>query len=174
MVGVSMTIGKQIGWSIAGVIAASVLAGGVGWWYVSELGERLDNAYNVSVRQSELVGDLKAQIFTFRLQERGILLFSNIKDDGQVQKCRIAYSDAMARSLELTQTIAPLLRPERGKQLSAHTQAAIEEYKAQQLEVIKVLVTGKVADATAFDRKTLVPVGGKIVAAIGEFKIGRA
>ena len=164
-----MTIGKQIGWSIGGMIAACALVGGTGWWYVSELGERLDNAYNVSVRQSELVGDLKAQIFTFRLQERGILLFSHIKDNGQVQKCRMAYSDAMARSLELIQTIAPLLRSEREKQLVTQTQAATEEYKAQQLEVIKVLVTGKVTDATAFDRKTLVPVGGKIVAAIEEF-----
>ena len=59
MVGVSMTIGKQIGLSIAGMIAACILIGGAGWWYVSELGERLDNAYNVSVRESELAGDLR-------------------------------------------------------------------------------------------------------------------
>ena len=128
-----MTIGKQIGWSIGGMIAACVLIGGVGWWYVTALGDRLDDAYNVSVHQSQLAGELKAQVFTFRLQQRGILLFSHIKDDGQVQKCRLAYSEAMARSLKLIQTIAPLLRTDSERQLITRTQAAIEEYKAGQL-----------------------------------------
>jgi methyl-accepting chemotaxis protein/methyl-accepting chemotaxis protein-1 (serine sensor receptor) len=169
-----MTIGRQIGWCIGGMIAACVLVGGVGWWYVSELGERLDNAFNVSVRQSELAGDLKAQVFTFRLQERGILLFSHIKDNGQVQKCVDAYDKAMSQSLELTRTIAPLLRTDRGRDGIGQVRAGIEEYKAQQLEVRKFLATKKVAEATAFDRKNLVAIGGKIVAALDEFSQHKA
>jgi hypothetical protein len=84
------------------MIAACALVGGAGWWYVTDLGDRLDAAYKVSVRQSNLVGDLRAQVFTFRLQQRGMLLFSQIKDDGQVAKCRDAFDQAMAHALQLT------------------------------------------------------------------------
>jgi methyl-accepting chemotaxis protein len=164
-----MTIGKQIGWSIAGMIAACALVGGVGWWYVSELGERLDNAYSVSVRQSELKGNLIGQAFTLRLQNRGMLLFSHIKDDGHVEKCRIDYDNAVARSMELIQSITSLERTERGRELIRQIQAGIEEHRTRQLEERRILATGKVADATEYDRKYLVAAGGKIVAALDEF-----
>jgi methyl-accepting chemotaxis protein/methyl-accepting chemotaxis protein-1 (serine sensor receptor) len=163
-----MTIGKQIGWSIAGVIAASILVGGVGWWCVTALGDRLDDAFKVSVRQSELEGDLKGQVFTLRLQNRGMLLFSHIKDDGQVEKCRVAYDNAVARSMELIQSITSLEPTERGRELLRQAQAAIEEHRTQQIEERRILATRKVADATAYDRKYLVPAGGRIVAALDE------
>jgi methyl-accepting chemotaxis protein/methyl-accepting chemotaxis protein-1 (serine sensor receptor) len=164
-----MTIGKQVGWSIAGLIAACVLVGGVGWWCVSQLGERLDNAYNVSVRESELAGDLRGQVFTLRLQNRGMLLFSHIKEDSQVEKCRIAYDNALARSRELIQTITPLLRTERGRELIQQIQAGIDEHRTQQLEVRRLLATGNVVDATEYDRKYMVAAGARIVASLDEF-----
>lgn len=164
-----MTIGKQIGFSIGGMLAACALVGGTGWWYVTALGQRLDGAINVSTRQADLVGNLKAQVFTFRLQERGILLFSHIKDDGQVARCFDAYDKAMSGSLELIQNIRPLLRTAHGRELLDQIQSAVEEYKAGQMEVRKILTTGKVAEATERDRKTLVAAGGKVVAAIEAF-----
>src|ERR1035438_9846091 len=133
MVGVPMTIGKQIGLSIAGMIGACVLVGGGGWWYVTALGDRLDDAYNISVRQSELAGDLRGQVFTLRLQNRGMLLFSYIKEYEQVEKCRSSYDNAVARSRELIQSITLLLRTERGKELIRQIQAGIEEHRTQQL-----------------------------------------
>jgi methyl-accepting chemotaxis protein len=164
-----LTVGKQIGLSIGGMIAACALVGGTGWWCVTSLGSRIDKAYNVSVRQSNLIGDLRAQIFTFRLQERGLLLFSTIKDDGQVAKCGDAYAKAMAGAKEQITTIRPLLRTDHGRELMDRIQAGIEEYRVGQLDVRKLLSAGQVPDATEFDRKNLVPAGGKIVAAIDEF-----
>ena len=164
-----MTIGKKMGWSVGGMIAACALVGGAGWLFVSALGSGLDKAYSVSVRQSNLVGDLRAQVFTFRLQQRGMLLFSNIKDDGQVGKCRDAFDKAMAASLELVGTIRPLLRTDGGKQSLNQVQAVIGEYKAWQLQDRAILASGQVRAAVEFDRKNLVPAGGKIVVALDEF-----
>jgi methyl-accepting chemotaxis protein/methyl-accepting chemotaxis protein-1 (serine sensor receptor) len=163
-----LIIGKKIGWSVGGMIAACALVGGSGWWYVSALGDGLDKAYSVSVAQSNLVGDLRAQVFTFRLQQRGMLLFSSIKDDGQVAKCRDAFDKAMASALELVGTIRPLLRTDNGRQNLDQIQSAIEEYRAWQLQDRAILVSGDVQQAIEFDRKNLVPAGAKVVAAIDE------
>jgi methyl-accepting chemotaxis protein len=164
-----LTIGKQIGWSVGSMLAACALVGSAGWWYVSDLGDRVDKAYSVSVRQSRLVGDLTAQVFTCRLQQRGMLLFSHIKDDGQVAKCHDAFGKAMAAALDLTATIRPLLRTDGGRELLNKVQAGIEEYKAAQAQDWTILASGKVDEATVFDRKVLVVAGGKIVAALDEF-----
>jgi methyl-accepting chemotaxis protein/methyl-accepting chemotaxis protein-1 (serine sensor receptor) len=151
------------------MIAACALVGGTGWWCVTSLGSRIDKAYGVSVRQSNLVGELRAQVFTFRLQERGLLLFSTIKDDGQVAKCSDAYSKAIEGAKEQVTAIRPLLRTDHGRELMDRIQAGIEEYRAVQLEVRKFLVAGQVPEATEYDRKNLVAAGGKIVAAMDEF-----
>jgi methyl-accepting chemotaxis protein/methyl-accepting chemotaxis protein-1 (serine sensor receptor) len=151
------------------MIAASALVGGAGWWYVRELGSGIDKAYNVSVRQSNLTGDLRAQVFTFRLQERGMLLFSNIKDDGQVGRCRDAFDKAMTAALELTGTIRPLIRTDHGRELMDRTRAGIEEYRSLQLQVRAILASGQLQQAVEFDSKNLVPAGARIVAALDDF-----
>ena len=164
-----MTVGKQIGLSIGGMIAACGLVGGAGWLCVSSLGSRIDKAYNVSVQQSNLMGELRAQVYTFRLQQRGLLLFSTIKDDGQVAKCRDAYTKAMESTKGQIAAIRPLLRTDHGREMMDRIQAGIEEYRTVQPDVVKFLTAGKPSEATEYDRKNLVPVGGKIVAALDEF-----
>lgn len=151
------------------MIAACGLVGGTGWWYVTDLGKRLDRAIDVSARQAGLSGDLTAQVLTFRLQERGILLFSHIKDNGQVGKCKDAFDKAWHGALDRVGEIRPILRTEKGKQVMDQIEAGIQRYKAQQAEVLKMLAAGKVAAATEWDRQNLVATGGNIIAAVDEF-----
>jgi methyl-accepting chemotaxis protein len=168
-----LTIGKKIGWAVGAMIGACALVGGTGWWYVTALGDRLDRAISVSTRQSNLAGDLKGQVFTFRLQERGMLLFSYIKDVGQVDKCRDAFDQAVNGAMEKIAAIRPLLRTDNERQFMDQIQAGIEDYKARQLEVRKILAAGHVPEATAYDRRVLVAAGAKIVAALDEFTQAR-
>jgi methyl-accepting chemotaxis protein/methyl-accepting chemotaxis protein-1 (serine sensor receptor) len=48
--------------------------------------------------------------------------------------------------------------------------AGIQEYKSEQLEVRKLLAAGHVDEATAWDKTHLVPTGGKVIAAIDQFR----
>ena len=169
-----MTIGKQIGLSLGIMIAACALVGGTGWWYVTALGDRLDQAIGVTLRQADLVGDLKASVFTFRLQERGMLIFSFMKDGEQVDKSREAFDKAMTGAIQKIADIRPLLRTDHGKQLINKTQATIDEYRTRQLEVRKILAAGKVADAVAYDWRFLVVAGAKIASALDEFNAARS
>jgi len=64
-------VGAMIG--LAGVLGAA------GWFYVNALSDRLDESIGVTTRKIELAADLKTNVYAFRLQERGMLLFSYIK-----------------------------------------------------------------------------------------------
>jgi hypothetical protein len=74
-----MTIGKKLGACFGAMMAASTLVGVAGWWAFMEIDSRLDEAVSSTARKIELTGELTANVFTFRLQERGLLLFSHIK-----------------------------------------------------------------------------------------------
>ncbi len=164
-----MTIGKEMGLCLGGMIAACAMVGTGGWWYVTALGDRLDESIAVSARQIELAGELKVSVFTFRLQERGMLLFSHIQAEQQVIACRNAYDKAMSAALETISVIRPLLRTDRGRELIGQAEAGIQEYKTQQLEVRRLLAAGAVSQATEWDKKTLVTAGGRIVAALDQY-----
>jgi hypothetical protein len=106
-----MTIGKEMGLCLGGMIAACAMVGAAGWWSVSALAERLDESIAVSARQIELAGDLKVAVFTFRLQERGMLLFSHIQAQQQVAASGNAYDKAMSASFEKIRLIRSPKQP---------------------------------------------------------------
>jgi methyl-accepting chemotaxis protein/methyl-accepting chemotaxis protein-1 (serine sensor receptor) len=164
-----MTIGKQVGICAAGMMAACALVGTASWSYFTALGRQLDQSIRVTGRKVELSGELRASVLTFRLQERGILLFSHIKADQQVAACLDAYDKAVFASLATLEAVRGLPTIDRERELMAEAEAGITEYKTQQLEVRRLLATGDVAAATEFDKKMLVPAGGKIVAALNQF-----
>jgi methyl-accepting chemotaxis protein len=164
-----MTIGKQMGLCLGGILAACATIGFAGWWYVTALAGRLDESIKVSARQIELAGDLKVSVFTFRLQERGMLLFSHIKAEQQVIDCRDAFDKAMDVSFEKIRLIRPFLRTDRGRALIDQAEAGINQYKTDQLEVRKLLAAGKLDDATQWDKKTLVTDGARVVAALDRY-----
>ena len=167
--GLDVTIGKQIGICIGGVIVACGVVGCTGWWYVTELGARLDDSIRITARNIELAGELKSNILTFRLQERGMLLFSYIKADKQVADCVDAFDKAIGGALDNVAAIRPHLRTDRGRALMDQAESGIREYKVSQLEVRRLLAAGQIEQATECDRTTLVPAGGRILAALDPF-----
>jgi methyl-accepting chemotaxis protein/methyl-accepting chemotaxis protein-1 (serine sensor receptor) len=163
-----MTIGKQFGICLGGMIAACALVGIAGWHYVSGLGDRLDESIAVTAHRIELSGELRSYVFTFRLQERGMLLFSYIKSDAQVASCGDAYDKAISGAIEKLSEIRAIGQGGGGDELD-QIEAGIQEYKTNQMEVRKLLAAQKLDDATELDKRTLVVAGGKIVSALDRF-----
>lgn len=164
-----MTIGRKLGICCAGLFALSAAAGAAGWYGVISLGNQLEKSIQVTTRQIELAGELKANVFAFRLQERGLLLFSHIHAVEQVTACSQAFERSLALSREELRQIRLLVPDERGRQLTNQIEAAIQEYSSHQAEVKELLASDNVAEATEWDRETLVPAGGRIIAAIDKF-----
>lgn len=164
-----MTIGKQIGLSLGGIIAACVALGGSGWYFTNAVGDRLNESIAVTTRKIELAEELKASVFSFRLQERGTLLFSYIKAAEQVASCREACTTSMNEAFQKAGQIRLLLRTERERQLLDEVEAGVRDYKTHQAEVQAMLVAGRLDEAAQWDKSTLVAAGGRTIAALNQF-----
>jgi methyl-accepting chemotaxis protein/methyl-accepting chemotaxis protein-1 (serine sensor receptor) len=165
----SMTIGNKLGLCTGGLVAACGLLGAMGLFFVNDLGKRLDESIQVTTRQIELAGTLRANMLTFRLQERGMLLFSFIQSADQVSACRDAFDKAMNLAFDNIRDIRQLFSSESDRHLMDRTEAAIQGYKTEQLEVRSLLAAGNASQATVVDKQRLVPGGAGIVAALDAF-----
>src|ERR1017187_10663906 len=80
-----MTLGKKLGYCFAGAGMVTAILGVSAWVSVSELKNELDTAVNQTAKKVTLVSDMKTSVLTFRLAERGILLFSSIHGQEKVE-----------------------------------------------------------------------------------------
>jgi methyl-accepting chemotaxis protein len=166
---IKMTLGRKLGLCVGGILALTAALGVCGWLSVGALGDRLDTAHRVDARILELSGDTKAGVLTFRLQERGALLFSHVKATAQVSASTEAFDKAMAGALQSVRELRSLSTTEAGLQSLNEIETGIQGYKTHQLEVRALLASGKVNEATAWDKQQLVSAGGGIMAAIAGF-----
>jgi len=164
-----MNLGKKLGACFGAMALLCLTMGASGWMYVSRLGDKLNDAITSTARQIELSGQLRGHVFAFRLQERGLLLFSHIHSTPQVESCHKSYTQAMAAAANDIREMRPLLILERGRQLMDAAESGMNEYRTQQAHVWELLEQGKLDDATKWDKDYLVAAGGKVIGALDEF-----
>ena len=149
-----MTIATRVGIPLAGTFVLCAMIGAVGWWSVAQLTHRLDESVTVTTRKIEVEGELRANVLTFRLQERGLLLFSYIKSAEQVSDCLHRYENAMDASLSEVGAIRALVAADRGRGTMDRIETAIREYRTTQLEVRRLVEAGQLDQATSGIRRT--------------------
>ena len=164
-----MTIGKQIGASLAVILTACTLSGFAGLWATNQVGDELDKSVSSTARKIELTSDIRASIFSVRLENRGMLLYSFIKAGQQVASCIDNYDKALSTASQKIAEIRSLLVSPEGSRLLDQIDAGTQEYRARRDEVRKILKEGDVATAVEYNRKNLVPIGTRIMAALDEF-----
>jgi len=163
-----MGIGKKLGFCLSAVLVLCVVTGAVGWIAVQRVCDRLDVSLRETTHKIELASDLRANVFAFRLQERGMLLFSFIKAGPQVDSCRAAFDKAMGISNDRIEQIRGLSASQSERAVLDELKAGLDAYKMHQLEVRQLLAAGKLDEATVWDKTYLVTGGARIVAAIDE------
>jgi uncharacterized membrane-anchored protein YhcB (DUF1043 family) len=161
-----MGIGKKLGFCLSAVLLLCVLTAAVGWFAVQSVCDRLDVSLRETTHKIELSSDLRANVFAFRLQERGMLLFSFIKAAPQVDSCRVSFDKAMGVVFDRIEEIRALAASDQEKSVLDELHTGVEEYKKQQQEVRELLAAGKLDEATVWDKTYLVTGGARIVAAI--------
>ncbi len=164
--GEPMGIGKKLGLCLSTVLLLCVLTATVGWFAIQSVCDQLDVALRETTHKIELSSDLKANVFAFRLQERGMLLFSFIKAAEQVDSCRAAFDKAMNIAFDRIEQMRALSPSPEERGVLDEAKAAVTEYKQHQLEVRELLAAGKLDDATRWDKAYLVTGGARIIAAI--------
>jgi methyl-accepting chemotaxis protein/methyl-accepting chemotaxis protein-1 (serine sensor receptor) len=161
-----MGIGKKLGLCLSAVLLLCVVTAAVGWFAIQSVCNRMDVSLRETTHKIELSSDLRANVFAFRLQERGMLLFSFIKAGQQVDSCRVAFDKAMGIANDRIEQIRSLAASAQERAVLDDLHAGLDNYKTRQMEVRALLAAGKLDEATVWDKTYLVTGGARIVAAI--------
>ena len=163
-----MTLGKKLAlcFGVTAIISASL--GVCAWVYVAKLKNEIGNIVNQTAKKVEIVSDIKTSVLTFRLAERGILLFSSINNQEKVESNKNLFAKSIAAAADSIGMLRPLLIVEQGRQLTDRIETGVAEYARIQAEVPAMCAQGKVREAIQFDADRLVPVGAGVTKTIDE------
>ena len=136
------------------------------WVYVSKLKSEIETNMLRAAKKVELVSDIKTSVLTFRLAERGILLFSSINGQEKVQLNKDLFAQSTSKTLDKVRDLRPLLVLDEGRRLTDAIESGVNDYARIQTQIPKMCAAGQVREPIQMDMDRLVPVGGGIVKAI--------
>jgi methyl-accepting chemotaxis protein/methyl-accepting chemotaxis protein-1 (serine sensor receptor) len=111
-----MTIGTRLMLSFG---AMAVLAGGLGFgyrWSVNRLSTELSTAANQTARKTELVGIIQNSVLEMRAGQRGVILFSMLKDAPKVRMATDSFAHGVTTIQASIGEIRPMLVTDRARQ----------------------------------------------------------
>ncbi|MFN7999262.1 MAG: methyl-accepting chemotaxis protein [Bryobacteraceae bacterium] len=111
-----MTIGKKLTICF-GIVGAVVLALAYSSWSsIGALSGELDKAANQTTRKTEMISQIQAAVLEMRAGQRGLILFSMLKDPAKVEMARESFRSASGRIEKLISEVRPLLVTDAGKE----------------------------------------------------------
>jgi methyl-accepting chemotaxis protein len=160
-----MTVGGKLTVAYTGMLLVAGALAYAGLDAVRRISGELDTATNVTVKKIELIAEIKSDILTMRMGERGILLFSTLKLNDKVTAARkqflTGWSDVQARS----RSIQPMLVSDEGRRLLSTILANGGEYAEFHERNYQLCQAGQVDDAIRIDAAHLVTIGGNMATA---------
>ena len=111
-----MTIGKKLMLSFSALLALML---GLAYSSLSSTGTlsaELDTAINKTAKKTELAGQIQTAVSDMRAGQRGLILFSMLKDAPKVEMARETFRAASARVEKAMVEIRPMLVTEVGRQ----------------------------------------------------------
>ena len=111
-----MTIGKKLMLAFGLMMALIV---GLGYSSLSSVGTlagELDKAVNKTAKKTEMAGQMQSAVVEMRAGQRGLILFSMMKESAKAQSARQAFQGAVTRIEKVIADIRPLLTTDRGRE----------------------------------------------------------
>jgi methyl-accepting chemotaxis protein len=159
---ITVTIDRKMGVCIGGTTLMALALGVAALVQLSRVSAELDTAVNSTTRKIELVGEIKAAAFGFRLAERGQLLFSSIHAEDKILSSHEAFGKSADAAIAKIAELRPLLVLPRGLELAGQMEAGIANYRSEQEHVWSMLQQNKVAEAIQWDSDHLFSIGGGV------------
>ena len=138
-----MTIGKKLMLAVGGMI---VLLLGLAYSALSSIGgltALLDIAVNKTARKIELVGDLEVAVERLRTAQRGVILYSMLKNTAVVEKSKDLFKSETEQVQRLVAEIRPMLVTDDGRRAIDIIQAQVDSWQPLYREVVKMSAAGQ-------------------------------
>jgi methyl-accepting chemotaxis protein/methyl-accepting chemotaxis protein-1 (serine sensor receptor) len=130
-----MTIGKKLMLAF-GIMLALVI--GLGYSSLSSVGNlaaELDKSANKTAKKTEMAGQMHVAVIEMRAGQRGLILFSMMKEPAKAQSARQAFQTASAHLEKLVADIRPLLSSDRGREAVSKVENGLVAWKPLYQEV---------------------------------------
>ena len=124
-----MTIGKKLMLCCGAMLALVLCLGTSSLYSVGNLSTALDSAVNNTARKTEMAGEIRAAISDMQAGQRGLILFSMMKDSAKVEMAKEAFRSALARVQKLVAQMRPMLVTESGRQSADTIQAQLGSWR---------------------------------------------
>jgi len=163
-----MTLGKKLAACFAAISLITAVLGVSSWTYIAKLKSDLDRSADRTAKRVEILSDIKNTVLTFRLAERGILLFSSIQNTGKVRLNQDLFTSSTTAVAAKVRELRPMLETGNDRQSASVIESGVSEYVRYQAMVAATCAAGRVQDAIQMDAEHLVSAGTTIVKSTDE------
>ena len=161
-----MSLGKKLAACLGSIALLSALTGVVALAYVAKLKTEISGIVNQTSKKVEIASDIKTTVLTFRLAERGILLFSSVDNREKVDLNKALFAKSAAAVAESIRALRPLLISDEGRRATDRVESGVAEYVRIQAQIPVLCAQGKVREAIQLDAAQLVSAGTNTTQAI--------
>jgi len=112
----SMTVGRKLFLSIGAVLALLLVLGWFSLSSVGSLGSELDKAVNTTARKIEIAGQIQTSVATMKAGQRGLILFSMLKDPSSATQSKQMFQSGAADIRKLIAEARPITAIESARQ----------------------------------------------------------
>ncbi len=123
-----MTISKKLMLSFGAMLAMVLFLGYSAVSSVDTLGSQLKTATTTTARKTEIAGQLAADAARMRVGQRGIIMFSMMKDQAGAKQSAGVFVDSAADIRKLLEELRPLIVTETGRRAAAEVEAQVNEW----------------------------------------------
>jgi len=142
-----MTIGKKLMFAIGGMLAVLLGLAYSSFSSLGTLGTLLDTAVNKTAKKMVLVGSIEVAVEHLRTAQRGVILYSMLKNPAVVNKSKELFSSSTAEVGKQVEQLRPMLVTEAGRHAADTIQAKVEAWQPLYHEIVRM------SDAGQFDEK---------------------
>jgi|CZKS01.1.fsa_nt_gi methyl-accepting chemotaxis protein/methyl-accepting chemotaxis protein-1 (serine sensor receptor) len=141
-----MTIGKKLMFAVGGMLAVLLGLAYSSLWSMGVFGTLLDTAVNKTAKKMVLVGSIEVAVEHLRTAQRGVILYSMLKNPAVVNKSKDLFALSTAQVGKQVDELRPMLVTEAGRQAVDTIQAKVEAWQPLYQEIVRMSAAGQFDD----------------------------
>src|SRR4051794_20273428 len=153
-----MTLGNKLFLCVGTLGTFLLLLTGIGWYGVSELDRRLNDALSTQSKKLQLMGSLATTGEGWLADQRGFLMRTISKEDDLANQARRDVAEDVRQMEHEITELLPLLQVEATRQALAKMQTMQRELVREQPQLLELLAAHKLNEGLAFQTSKLRPL----------------
>jgi len=150
-----MTLGKKLMLCFAGTFVLLLVLAFTSLSSISTMGDQSGIGLNKAAQKIELAGQIETSGAYLRVGQRGVILYSVLKEPAMVEKSKGVFATHTANIEKATSVMKPLLTSEGGQQAVATIQNQLQIWQPLYQQVVEMSAAGRFSEINPVVDKTI-------------------